>query len=301
MITDIISVLDPLIKKTENLLANKTSNMAETWMAIRTKMDGGKRINRSSRTSWTTRCMGAGLRNTMGIFWSPKAWQDITGTPATTPFGQHYQRMKNLSERTAKCNAKVETQQRRRKRKGERQKQSQTKRARQSYGEDTIVSETDLSPEALKSRCKSFYDSDVSVSGAKRKVIEKCSRLQGQSGVWHTERKKRLTASNVSKIALRNPKLKVQPLIKNLLYSSFTGNSATLKGLAQERDTLLDYQKHLNDAPNGSSKYCISPCGLVIDQEHNWLAASPDGVVIKDGKEVGILLYATNNVQNSFI
>ena len=45
MLHDIQATLSRLIGKAEQLLGNHTTNLAECWMHIRTKFDGGKVIN----------------------------------------------------------------------------------------------------------------------------------------------------------------------------------------------------------------------------------------------------------------
>ncbi len=48
--------------------------MAEGWMHIRSKYDGGKVINHSQSGSWEHRCMGAGLQQNLGKDWGPSVW-----------------------------------------------------------------------------------------------------------------------------------------------------------------------------------------------------------------------------------
>ena len=45
-----------------NLLAISLTNLAEYWVGVWCKFDGGKVVNRSQSGSWEFRCMGAGLR-----------------------------------------------------------------------------------------------------------------------------------------------------------------------------------------------------------------------------------------------
>lgn len=71
---DIQVLLSRLIGKADQLLGNVTTNLAESWMHIRTKFDGGKVINRSQSGSWEHRCMGAGLRQNKGRQWGPQVW-----------------------------------------------------------------------------------------------------------------------------------------------------------------------------------------------------------------------------------
>ena len=63
---NIQTVLARLVSKADQLIDNVTTNIAESWMHIRTKYDGGKVINRSQSGSWEHRCMGAGLQQNEG-------------------------------------------------------------------------------------------------------------------------------------------------------------------------------------------------------------------------------------------
>ena len=66
MMADIQVTVGRLIAKAGQLIGNFTSNLAEVWMHMRCKFDGGKVINRSQSGSFQHRCMGAGLRQTLG-------------------------------------------------------------------------------------------------------------------------------------------------------------------------------------------------------------------------------------------
>ncbi len=69
MYHDIQVILSRLVVKAVQLIDNVTTNLAESWMHVRTKFDGGKVINRSQSGSWEHRCMGAGLQHNMGKEW----------------------------------------------------------------------------------------------------------------------------------------------------------------------------------------------------------------------------------------
>ncbi len=66
MLYDIQVCVSRLATKAPQLIGNFTTNLAEGWMNIRCKYDGGKVINRSQSGSWEFRCMGAGLQQNMG-------------------------------------------------------------------------------------------------------------------------------------------------------------------------------------------------------------------------------------------
>ena len=71
---------DRLVSMAPQLISNSTSNVAEAFMNIRCKFDGGKFYNRIQRGSFQHRCYGAGLRFQLGPDWISKAWSQTTGT-----------------------------------------------------------------------------------------------------------------------------------------------------------------------------------------------------------------------------
>ena len=87
---EVCFLLNRLASKADKLIYDFTTNIAEAWMSIRSKFDGGKRVNRTGGRSWHGRCYGAGLRNTSGPTWAPKTWEQCTGTPAGYHFENHY-------------------------------------------------------------------------------------------------------------------------------------------------------------------------------------------------------------------
>ena len=66
--------------KAGQLIGNFTTNLAEYWVGVWCKFDGGKVVNRSQSGSWEFRCMGAGLRANIGPTWGPVVWRDTTGS-----------------------------------------------------------------------------------------------------------------------------------------------------------------------------------------------------------------------------
>lgn len=70
---------DRLVSMAPQLISNSTSNVAEAFMNIRCKFDGGKYYNRIQRGSFQHRTYGAGLRFQLGPDWSSKSWSKTTG------------------------------------------------------------------------------------------------------------------------------------------------------------------------------------------------------------------------------
>ncbi len=86
LLHDIQVALSRLIGKARQLVTNETTNLAESWMHIRMKLDGGKVIHRSQSGSSEHRCMGAGLRQNLGKAWGSLAWQQMTHYPPNEVF-----------------------------------------------------------------------------------------------------------------------------------------------------------------------------------------------------------------------
>ena len=89
MMHDIQTALSRLVSKASQLIENVTTNVAESWMHIRSKYDGGKVVNRSQSGSWEHRCMGAGLQQNMVKEWGPELWRQMTNSSPNKVFFRH--------------------------------------------------------------------------------------------------------------------------------------------------------------------------------------------------------------------
>ena len=76
LIQDVLITLNRIADKN----GNSITNLAESWMAKRSKVDGGKVKNRCGRGSWHTRCFGGAFENNLGAIWSPVTFLTVTGT-----------------------------------------------------------------------------------------------------------------------------------------------------------------------------------------------------------------------------
>ena len=82
---------DRLVSNAVSLISNSTSNLAECFMGIRCKFDGGKVFNRIQRGSFQNRCYGAGLRFQLGPQWTSQAWKHVTGEDPGESTSAHYE------------------------------------------------------------------------------------------------------------------------------------------------------------------------------------------------------------------
>ncbi len=96
---------DRLVSNAPALITNATSNLAECFMGIRCKFDGGKVYNRNQRGSFHHRSYGAGLRFQLGPDWAPKVWPQVTGQEPGEVMKAHYDTRAPQHEKTMKRKA----------------------------------------------------------------------------------------------------------------------------------------------------------------------------------------------------
>ncbi len=219
MYHDIQVILSRLVVKAEQLIDNVTTNLAESWMHVRTKFDGGKVINRSQSGSWEHRCMGAGLQHNMGKEWGPVAWKQMTNTSPTKIFKNTSQRsaIKASSEKERK--AKESVKKRRRMKKVTQKKESSKGRRAYTRHDDGVSPgdcHDDVSPEHLEALKMSFFKTKVQVTSGKISHIQEQTRGQTDSDMWIAERRKRLTASIVGGIIKMRSTTKRATKVENL-------------------------------------------------------------------------------------
>jgi hypothetical protein len=276
MLKDISILLTRLSDKAPRLIGNFTTNLAESWMNVRMKLDGGKVINRCGRGSWHARCYGGALRMNFGQEWSPQVWEQCTGIPAGKFFKQHYARLKQMRANSAISRKKPDVKARARKRKSNFLTSSHTKKAKRAYGPDALDVTADLPEVELKAAIAKYTGQHFQLSNAEIKTMEYDTREQSSSGLWRTEHKKHLTSSVFGEIVKRRKTTRCALLVKRIIYPSFKGNTFTRHGLASEAVTIKEYE--LKKAEEGHH-VTVQNTGLVIDPTHQCLAASPDGVV----------------------
>ena len=266
--------------KSKQLIGNHTTNLAECWMHIRAKFDGGKVVNRSQSGSWEHRCMGAGLRQNMGTEWGPQTWKNITTTSPNKIFSTAADHSAKKVEADRKRKATDKAKESRRKSKYIRL--DDTAAARSAYNRhDGGISpeqvDDDIPTGELEQLKTSFYETKVVITEERRREIERSMRGQAESEQWMVERRKRLTASKVGSIAKMRKTTKRSSKVKNLLYSGFRGNEATRYGMANEEKARQDYITYRGR--NGHPDLNVDEYGLFVSLIDPWLAASPDGIV----------------------
>ena len=102
IIKDVTLLLSKIADKSDSLINNSTTNLAERWMHIRTKFDGGKVYSLCNRGSWHACCYGGVLRMNLGPEWSCNVWEDTTGTEP----GYHFRKLHSRRDQTLKNSLK---------------------------------------------------------------------------------------------------------------------------------------------------------------------------------------------------
>ena len=279
MLHDIQVLVSRLVRKAGQLIGNFTTNLAESWMHVRSKFDGGKVINRSQSGSWEHRCLGAGLRHNLGLEWGPSVYKRMT-----TKENEIYQ---TTSEAYAKKASKDKKRKatdiaKENRRKNKYFKPDDSISARKAYSRHSGVQpdemSEDVNPEYLSELKDGFYKTKVTVTQQETDDIEVHTREQGDSDLWKKERRKRLTASTVGGICKLRKTTKRAKKVQTLLYSLFRGTTATRYGTDNEDVARHKYVQHqLNHSHLNLS---VQESGLVISQQDPWLAASPDNRVL---------------------
>jgi hypothetical protein len=119
---------------------------------------------------------------------------------------------------------------------------STTTNARKAYGPEDVDVTDDVSSEDLGKLKQQFLENHINISAHQCINITTSTVQQSQSGLSHSDRRKRITASHFGSIVKRNPSLPIQIFVRNMLYSSFSGNHHTRNGILQEDTTIEEYK-----------------------------------------------------------
>lgn len=120
--------------------------------------------------------------------------------------------------------------------------------------------------------------------------LERKTTLQADCPLWREERRKLLTSSNFGAVCNKLPHTRCKNIVKNILYSNINVPSVRY-GRIHEKEAIKELEERENIK--------ILECGLFIDQELNFLGASPDGIV-KDNDNIIIEIKCPSSCSNLF-
>ena len=190
---------DRLVSKSVQLIQDKTTNLSESYMSVRNKMDGGKFYNRIQSGSFQVRCMAAALRLQLGPDWVAKLWQRQFDNPdeVMLKFGRSRKR-KHVND----CARKISDKYKRQRLAKRHQLTAVTSQPDHTYGKNSA--EPDLEPTALKTLCKEYLGR-LTVTEEQSAQIASRTVLQAEdiTGEWELQRKGRLTALHFGEVAKR--------------------------------------------------------------------------------------------------
>ncbi|XP_072757720.1 uncharacterized protein [Anoplolepis gracilipes] len=107
-----------------------------------------------------------------------------------------------------------------------------------------------------------------------RAVLECATQGQHENPEWHNIRRNLLTASNFGKVCSWRETTLCQNLVKAILYPLRLTNAAVEWGKEKEIVAREQLQVELGIE--------INDCGIFIDEEYPYLAATPDGIIRDD-------------------
>ncbi|XP_045764081.1 uncharacterized protein LOC123866492 [Maniola jurtina] len=255
-----------LASNAESLILDVTNNTVEQFNNVIAKFIGGKRVNYTTRGSYQARCFGAVTSWNSDLAIHSRLSKKIQGcSPGkyTETFVERKRRTKQKTENYRKRKLSFA--------------QGGTSKRRKVTGPDENYGRLDLEPdmpaEVFEDK-KNKFVSQLKLTEASAKELEKNTIGQSENELWAMERRKRITASNFGKICKLRRKTSVAGLLKSLLYSQFKGTPATNYGKEKEDEAIKQFSEE-----TGLS---VVKCGLFVDSCKGFLAASPDGLINED-------------------
>ena len=132
----------------------------------------------------------------------------------------------------------------------------------------------------LLNHCETIYES-LSVTQEEAATVEKETRCQASSKIWHDQRAGRITASRLKAACHTDPDQPSLSLIKSICYphSVKFSTSATKWGCEHEKTALQEYEKFMIKTHDN---FKVTAAGLVLHTSWPFLGASLDGFVTCD-------------------
>lgn len=252
-------MISQLAAHSRSLAVDVDSNSVERYHSIVAKFVGGKRINFSQKYQYMLRCNAAAIsfntRKPLSIL-----HKSIVGQSAQN-------NIKKYEEWKAK---KLESTKKYIKKKIRFEKQDP-----RNYGEDCSKPDID---EEMMLRSKEAFLRNLRKSSEERERIAKETVLQSGCSEWLELRRNILTSSNFGRVIKRRLYTSCQNIVKDILYKKSIEHVQSIRhGKDNEKLALeqLSAQENIK----------ILTCGLHIDPDVPYFAASPDGIT-----ENGILV-----------
>ena len=108
------------------------------------------------------------------------------------------------------------------------------------------------------------------VTTEKAKLIERNTRLQSKSRLWHEERKWRITASKFGQVVNATARRNMSLLCKSIFAPKDLKGKAVMHGRKYEARALKKLEEERG--------VVVQSCGLFVSAKYPYLAATPDGI-----------------------
>ena len=129
---------------------------------------------------------------------------------------------------------------------------------------------------ALRKTVEAFKGS-LTMSDEAIRNVERDTKKQRNSALWHEVRRYRLTASLFGAILRRRPDTPPDSLVLRILQPKQFTSAATEWGIRHESIAVQQYLRHQQG--QGHPNLTVAPCGFYVYKSHPYLGASPDGAV----------------------
>lgn len=237
-------------------------------MSVAAKYIEGKRKNFGQRSLYTMRMIGAVFSYNESTFWATEAFRMIKGNLPTDAWiveSVRSEKKRQLKPKRYKVSRPLKF-------------PTYAHAGDWDYGSNP--QQWDLPAEVMEKKIEEKRI-EIQVTLQRQIDIELATRSQADCPIWHTERQLRVTASKAGPIC----RLRETTNNSNILNEIFgrkrvlkTQQEAMQYGIDNEQRAINRYEE-LNGLASGS----VQRCGLIIDENHEELAASPDGLIGTDG------------------
>ncbi|XP_022236830.1 uncharacterized protein LOC111084400, partial [Limulus polyphemus] len=140
------------------------------------------------------------------------------------------------------------------------------------------LQQPDYNPDNLSELCNDVY-TKYQVTTQQANNLETATRNQSISSLWYQHRMGRITASQAHDVLTRRVTTPADNLVKRIVgYSTYnlSSKNSVKWGIDHEEECRNAYVQHQQSTH--TSFTCV-PSGFVIDTNHPFLGASPDGIV----------------------
>nr|CAD7257524.1 unnamed protein product [Timema shepardi] len=195
LICPIKKLMDRLIRNSDRLVFNKTTNQAERLMSLVSKATGGKRVDYAKRGSYKRRAIGAAISHSAGPVWHLSPWKKMSGKSPGKSFKKLCTRREkirsDLNKRYTLSN------------KGSKRKGKSSCSFDSDYGPEAI--EPDMPSDEVTNQIEKLLKkmAEEVDSIEKRDALERSTVGQHDNAKWRGARLDRLTASSFGAVVRR--------------------------------------------------------------------------------------------------